>query len=73
VGLLDPDGEPVEVEAREEPEDPEAPDPAEDPIPPVVVDVEDSSAVSWAWACRRAASASVTAACKGVWSIVASC
>jgi hypothetical protein len=61
---------PVDVRAEE----PEAPEPVVEPEPPdEVVVVDASSAVSWAWACNNAAWASVTAACSGVWSIVASC
>jgi hypothetical protein len=51
---------------------PDAPDPVE---PVALVELDDSawSDVSWACAWSKVAWASVTAACSGVWSIVASC
>jgi hypothetical protein len=87
VEPVEPVGVPVEpVEARvelavepvEAPDDvrEEAPDPAVVPDPPDALDavvVADSSVVSCACAWSNAARASVTAACNGVWSRVASC
>ena len=60
------------------PDDPDAPDPvdpepAEDAEDPVELVVVVWSVVSCAWAWSSAASASVTAAWRGVWSMVASC
>jgi hypothetical protein len=64
----DPEEEPVAEDGRAE--EPDAPEPDELDDEVVVVDSSDvSCACDWS----RAAWASVTAACSGVWSIVASC